>query len=72
VLAQLRGLLWAPGMVGNVVNRAVELDSTLDEAEVTVAMIRLDRIWEQLCPAEQQRMREGHRLAERHRGTATG
>ncbi len=56
VLEQLRGLLRAPGMVGEVVARAVELDSTLDEAQVTVAMTRLDQIWDQLFPAEQQRI----------------
>jgi site-specific DNA recombinase len=34
----------------------VRLDPTLDEAQVTVAMTRLDAIWEQLFPAEQQRI----------------
>jgi len=45
VLEQLRGLLRAPGMVADVVGRATELDPTLDEAQVTVAMTRLDQIW---------------------------
>jgi site-specific DNA recombinase len=56
VLEQLRGILRAPEMVAQVVGKAVELDATLDEAQVTVAMIRLDAIWDQLFPAEQQRI----------------
>jgi hypothetical protein len=43
-------------MLADVVGRAVALDSTIDEAQVTVAMIRLDEIWGQLFPAEQQRI----------------
>jgi site-specific DNA recombinase len=56
VLEQLRGILRPPGMVGDVVAKAVDLDLTLDEAQVTVAMTRLDQIWDQLFPAEQQRI----------------
>ncbi len=41
VLEQLRGILRAPGMIAEVVGKAVELDPTLDEAQVTVAMSRL-------------------------------
>jgi len=43
-------------MVAEVVGKAVELDPALDEAQVAVAMTRLDQIWEQLFPAEQQRI----------------
>lgn len=32
------------------------VDPSLDEAQVTVAMTRLEPIWEQLFPAEQQRI----------------
>ena len=56
MLEQLRGLLRAPRMVIDVVARAVELDPTLDEAQATVGMTRLDQIWDQLFPAEQQRI----------------
>lgn len=56
VLEQLRGLLRAPGMVAEVVGKAIELDPALDEAQVTVAMTQLDSIWDQLFPAEQQRI----------------
>ena len=44
VLEQLRGLLPAPAMVAAVVERAAELDPALDEAQVMVAMTRLDAI----------------------------
>ena len=43
-------------MVAGVTERAVRLDPALDEAQVTVAMTRLDAVWEQLFPAEQQRI----------------
>ncbi|MGH7430050.1 MAG: hypothetical protein ACREJ4_17080 [Candidatus Methylomirabilaceae bacterium] len=56
VLEQLRSILQAPGMVADLVGRATELDPTLDEAQVTVAMTRLDQIWDQLFPAEQTRV----------------
>ena len=36
--------------------QAIKLDPTLDEAKITVAMTRLDAIWDQLFPAEQTRI----------------
>jgi len=56
VLEQLRRVLRAPAMIAGVTERAIRLDPSLDEAQVTVAMTRLDAIWEQLFPAEQQRI----------------
>lgn len=56
VMTQLRGLMRAPEMLGDITQRAVELDAELDEAQVTCAMTRLDEIWDQLFPAEQQRI----------------
>ena len=50
------GELRAPDMVAGVAERAARLDPSLDEAQVTVAMTRLDAIWDQLFPAEQQRI----------------
>jgi hypothetical protein len=38
-----------------VLSQAIERDPTLDKAKVTVAMTRLDAIWDQLFPAEQAR-----------------
>jgi site-specific DNA recombinase len=43
-------------MVLAVVTQAVDLERTLDEEQVTVAMTRLDQIWHQFLPAEQQRI----------------
>ncbi|CAJ0876867.1 hypothetical protein R76727_02962 [Ralstonia mannitolilytica] len=56
VLDQLRAILRAPDLLGEVLPQAIELDPTLDEAQVTVAMTRLDAIWDQLFPAEQSRI----------------
>jgi len=56
VLEQMRRVLRAPEMITGVTEQAIRLDPSLDEAQVTVAMTRLDAIWEQLFPAEQQRI----------------
>jgi DNA invertase Pin-like site-specific DNA recombinase len=56
VLEQMRRVLRAPDMVAGVAERAAQIDPTLDEAQVTVCMIRTEAIWEQLFPAEQQRI----------------
>ena len=56
VLDQLRNILRAPNLLSDLVPQAKKLDPTLDEAKVTVAMTRLDLIWDQLFPAEQTRI----------------
>lgn len=56
VLDQLRVILRSSELIGEVLPQAIKLDPTLDEAKVTVAMTRLDAIWEQLLPAEQSRI----------------
>lgn len=56
VLDQLRNILRAPNLLSDLVAQAMKLDPTLDEAKVTVAMTRLDLIWDQLFPAEQTRI----------------
>lgn len=56
VLDQLRAIMRTPAMIGEIVPQAVALNDTLDEAQVTVAMTRLDVIWDQLFPAEQARI----------------
>lgn len=56
VLDQLRAILRAPDLLGDIVAKAVKFDSTLDEAKIAVAMTRLDVIWDQLFPAEQSRI----------------
>ena len=56
VLEQLRGHLRSPDVVRDVLPQAQKYDPTLDEAIVTVAMKRLDDVWDQLVPAEQMRI----------------
>lgn len=56
VLDQLRVILRSPGLLSDMLPQAIKLDPTLDEAKITVAMTRLDAIWEQLFPAEQTRI----------------
>lgn len=56
VLDQLRAILRSPALLGEVLPRAIDLDATLDEAKVAVAMTQLDAIWDQLFPAEQTRI----------------
>ena len=56
VLEQLRGHLRSPDVVRDVMPQAQKYDPTLDEAIVTVAMKRLDDVWDQLFPAEQMRI----------------
>ena len=56
VLEQLRGHLRSPDVVRDVLPQAQKYDPTLDEAIVTVAMQRLDDVWDQLFPAEQMRI----------------
>jgi hypothetical protein len=67
VLEQLHGILRTPGMVDDVVMRAVELDPTLDEAQVTVAMTRLNEIWDQLLSGQV----EPHRAASGREGRSS-
>jgi len=56
VLEQLRGHLRSPDVVREVLPQAQKYDPTLNEAIVTVAMKRLDDVWDQLFPAEQMRI----------------
>jgi site-specific DNA recombinase len=56
VLEQLRGHLRSPDVVRDVLPQAQKYDPTMDEAIVTVAMKRLDDVWDQLFPAEQMRI----------------
>ena len=56
VLQQLRSMMRQPMMISEIVPQAIALNDQLDEAQVTVAMTQLDVIWDQLFPAEQQRI----------------
>ena len=56
VLDQLRTLLRSPDLVREMLPQAIKMDPSLDEAKITVAMSRIDAIWDQLFPAEQRRI----------------
>ena len=56
VMEQIRAILRSPQMVEEAARGAERLDPTLDAAQVTVAMTRVDEIWEQLFPDEQARI----------------
>ena len=47
LLELLRRMLRAPALIAGVTEHATRLDPSLDDARVTVAMSRLDSIWEQ-------------------------
>src|SRR5690606_40192330 len=59
VLDLLRAILRAPNLLGDMLPQAIKLDPTLDEAKITVAMTRLDAIWDQLFPARSEERRVG-------------
>ncbi len=56
VLDQLRTVLRAPELLREMLPQAIKLDPALDEGKITVAICRLDMIWEQLSPAEQSKI----------------
>ena len=59
VVAQLRGILQAPQMVMQVwreVSKRGGSAAEMTEMEVSVAMSRIDAVWEQLFPLEQHRI----------------
>ena len=56
VLDQLRAILRAPNLLGEMLSQAIKLDRTLGEAKITVSMTWLYAIWDQLFPAEQSRI----------------
>jgi site-specific DNA recombinase len=56
VVQQLRYVLRMPALMADVVRQAIALDPALDEAQVTVAMVQIDKIWEHLFPAERTRL----------------
>ncbi|OYV93275.1 MAG: recombinase [Ferrovum sp. 37-45-19] len=49
-------ILRAPELLREMLPQAIKLDPTLDEAKITVAMTKLDVIWDQLFPVEQSRI----------------
>ncbi len=56
VVEQMRRVWRTPEMKSRVSEHDTQLDTTINEAQVWVAMLQIDKIWEQLFPAEQQRI----------------
>lgn len=56
VMDQVRQILRAPDLKTRVAKAMNALDPTIDEAQVCVAMLKIDQIWDQLFPAEQERI----------------
>lgn len=53
---QIRQLLKAPSISQDVAALVRQAGSEIDEAQVTVALSQVDRVWEQLFPEEQSRI----------------
>lgn len=56
VVAQLRRILCAPDLKTRVAQFMIARDSQVDEAKVCIAMLQIDKIWDQLFPVEQERI----------------
>lgn len=56
VVEQLRRVLRSPEMKTRVAAHVVAIDPSADEAKVCIAMLQIDKIWDQLFPAEQHRI----------------
>ena len=56
VIEQLRLILRAPDLKTRVASLVTETDPEVDEAKVCTAMLQIDKIWDQLFPAEQERI----------------
>lgn len=56
VVAQLRRILCAPDLKTRVAQFMTARDSQVDEAKVCIAMLQIDKIWDQLFPVEQERI----------------
>ncbi|WP_027853077.1 recombinase family protein [Marinobacterium litorale] len=56
VVGQIRSLLQSPPVMQKTAAVTNQLGDPVDEAQVTVAMTRLDKVWDQLFPDEQSRI----------------
>ncbi|ABK43738.1 Resolvase, N-terminal domain [Magnetococcus marinus MC-1] len=56
VVQQVRQILHRPEMVVKIWREGKEIGSDLQESEIIKALQRLDPVWEELFPAEQQRL----------------
>ena len=56
VVEQMRRVWRNPEMISRVSEHAMRMDPDTNEAHVWIAMAQIDKIWEQLFPAEQHRI----------------
>jgi DNA invertase Pin-like site-specific DNA recombinase len=56
VVEQLRRILRAPDLKFRVAQHMCRSDAQIDEAKVCIAMLQIDKVWDQLFPAEQERI----------------
>lgn len=56
VVEQIRGILKAPPITQQVASIANQQGHEIDEAQATVALNKIDNVWEQLFPDEQSRI----------------
>ena len=56
VVQQMRLILRAPDLKARVAKLMTTMDSKVDEAKVCIAMLQIDKVWDQLFPAEQERI----------------
>jgi len=56
VVEQIRRVLRAPDLKTRVAAKVVASDASADEGKVCVAMLQIDKVWDQLFPAEQERI----------------
>jgi site-specific DNA recombinase len=56
VVEQLRRILRAPDLKTRVAQLLTATDNEADEAKVCIAMLQIEKVWDQLFPAEQERI----------------
>jgi hypothetical protein len=56
VVNQIRSLLQSPPVMQKTAAITRQLGDPVDEAQVTVAMMQIDKVWDQLFPDEQSRI----------------
>jgi hypothetical protein len=52
----MRLILRAPDLKTRVAKMMMAMETQVDEAKVCIAMLQIDKVWDQLFPAEQERI----------------
>ncbi len=56
VVSQLHDILKSPTVIQQTATASKDFGDSIDEAQTTVAMLHLDKVWSQLFPDEQSRI----------------